>query len=199
MNDETHDPRATLGKMLSILGVTRTLINSMERDIAQAQEEVEQTEQWRVLNSIRTSQADSINSARQLEKRIREIALEIAEELDDPKPAPGIHITAGTFFRIDDPGQAIAYCAENYPQLIVTSLDKAKLQKIVTALGVEHGIPGVTLEIKPYGKVRIATDLSKATENTSEELVAGLEKAVDLYDAIQIKKAALENDDELPF
>lgn len=155
-----EDPKLKLKTAMGVIARSRRLLNIMKDDVKDAFERLSDTTEWQEHTRLKDLIKTNKDNLSKLESAVRESATEIAEELQDKQPAPGLKIAKQTKFTIDDEAAVIEYCRENYPQLILESVDRTALRAIVTALGKDHGFDGVTLEVHEYGQARIDTDLS---------------------------------------
>lgn len=141
------------------LALKQVRINAIRDQIRRAEESLKKLQAYQTITELKEELDTVVEDARDVEKDLRKVALDVAIELQIKDPAPGITITKKTTFTIDDAPDALEACRENYPQLIEEKIKKPALKKIVIALG--EAIDGTTLIIEEYGQVKIATDLSK--------------------------------------
>ncbi len=127
-------------------------------DITEAKAALVATPEWLEHERLKSVDIQAKKTAGDLDAEIRELALELAEELQTTKPVDGVTVTKSTVFNVLDPIAALNYCISGLHSAL--SLDKRALKKHALDMDPDRRPDCLEVEVLTYGKVQIATDLS---------------------------------------
>lgn len=145
-----------LMEQIKAIATDRFVVQQLRTGIKVAEEELQQTEEYKVVQELRQRLIGRQEALGDRETTLRAYAVQ-AYEQDHPLPEP-LKIRIYTILEYDE-GDAFDYCLDAMRGAL--KLDKRKFEKAVKALN--EDIPGVVTILK-QARATIATDLSEYVE-----------------------------------
>ncbi len=160
MTENILAARNELETALQRLHAQRMKLIDVDNSIKAVDEEIAKTELGQKRSEFLEVKNTTSLKLKENEADIRVTALEIAEELNDKKPAPGVTITKTTKVVIESEPTAIEWLSDKHPELLETKIRKGDFNRLMKAMRMTPEF--VTVEVNEYGGVRIATNLEDA-------------------------------------
>ena len=161
------DPQEKLKEALGKVHSQRMAIDDIKAKLLNTQQAIGKTKNGKRLVelsilrvNINTALNNTISDAKQLAK-------DIAIELGNKKPHPGVLVKAKTAIEITDREAALIYVQEHYPTFL--SFDETAFKRIMKALPDDALPEFITKTEDDYATPTIVKDLSEWFELTSEE------------------------------
>ena len=161
------DPLEKLNEALEKVHSQRKALEGIKQTVLTYEEIVAKTWEGRKLAELVAKKASTTTALNTSLIEAKRLTQDVAIELKDKRPHPGVLVKAKTEVLIKDEKQALFYCINHMPSLL--KYDKTALKKVMKALPAE-ALPGfVTIEADDYATPTIVKDLSEWFELTSEE------------------------------
>lgn len=154
--EKLNEALAEVHTQRNALEVVKLLITELEGVIDQTGDGME-------LIRLRNLKANTTTTLNTILIEAKQLAQDVAVELNDKKPHPGVLVKAKTEVLITDEKEALFYCQNHMPSLL--SFDKTALKKVMKALPAEALPKFVTITTDDYATPTIVKDLGKFFES----------------------------------
>ena len=156
---ETVEPKVVLEESLALIASTRRNINAFEVELQTRRDALEATPEYQAVQEANDLLNDMHTAEQERTTLARCLALEIAVELGEKKPAAGVQIVKLTSFEILNTDAALKYCRDALPAAL--QIDKRTFKKLMLALPEPTRPDCVMVVEKEFGAVRIASKLDE--------------------------------------